>query len=424
MQVEAQEIETKVLGNIFLAPKLFREYQLFKSDFFDEKNRIIFEAIAKEYENNLTVDVSKIMFSVKGQVDAMHVSSIIESAGSLGQHKKLCAILRNCSNLRQMNLVTKRLYDRTQDSKSVSNELINGAIDDLRAIKNKTEKRLQTNEEIFMEMIKGVPVYRNFTGIRDLDNMIRGVGQTGQSIVIGARSSIGKTALMVELVKNFCINGAHSAYINSLEMSNGEVMMRLASNFGGLEHNKIREGVYKAEDYDDIYDKIVSSKLIIDDRYTNNINEIRGRLFDNPSRFCIIDHLHLMASDRADLETITRQIKQVAKERETNMITLAQLNRDVDKRGGASVPQLSDLRNSGSIEADADLVLLLHRYDYYGLQQVEINDSIYDTNGLAVVNVAKNRHGATGLVFLKWEPEIQRFSNYEDGGQVDYQAPF
>ena len=261
------------------------------------------------------------------------------------------------------------------------------------------------------------------TGFTDLDRIVGGL-QPGNVIVVAARPSMGKTALALGIAEHVALSQERSVAIFSLEMSGDELIQRLLSSTAIVDAGRIRAGRLAPEDWSRIgraADRLSAARLFIDDSEGVSVGEMRSKTRRLKSRegldMVIVDYIQLMegTGHRRDenrvqeLSTISRGLKMLARDLEVPIVCVSQLNRAPDARTDKR-PMLSDLRESGAIEQDADLVLMIYRDDYY--------DENSEDRGIAEVNVAKNRHGPTEKVKLTFRGSYAKFDNLttRDGG--------
>jgi replicative DNA helicase len=254
------------------------------------------------------------------------------------------------------------------------------------------------------------------TGFVDLDRIVGGL-QPGNVIVVAARPSMGKTALALGIAEHAALSQERSVAIFSLEMSGDELIQRLLASTAIVDAGRIRAGRLAPEDWSRIgraADRLSAARLFIDDSEGVSVGEMRSKTRRLKSRdgldLVIVDYIQLMeGTDRRrdenrvqELSTISRGLKMLARDLEVPIICVSQLNRAPDARTDKR-PMLSDLRESGAIEQDADLVLMIYRDDYY--------DENSEDRGIAEVNVAKNRHGPTEKVKLTFRGSYAKFDN-------------
>lgn len=269
--------------------------------------------------------------------------------------------------------------------------------------------------------LSGVP-----SGFSGLDAMTSG-WQPSDMIVIAARPAMGKTAFILSMMRNMAVDHNQPVAMFSLEMPNVQLVTRLIVSETQLDHDKVKNGRLTPKEWKDLEEKtrkLAASPIYLDDTPALSIFEFRAKCRRLKQKYDIkmvfIDYLQLMTSSGSmsreqEVSTISRQIKAIAKELNVPIIALSQLNRSVETRGGDKRPQLSDLRESGAIEQDADMVSFIHRPEYYGITEDEEGNNL---KGLAEIIIAKHRNGSVGSVYLQFKKEFARFCDLEDN-QID-----
>ena len=267
------------------------------------------------------------------------------------------------------------------------------------------------------------------SGFYKLDRLTSG-WQNSDLIIIAARPAMGKTAFVLSMAKNMAVDYNHPVAVFSLEMSSLQLTNRLISNICSLEGSKIKNGQLSQPEWENLMTRtrnLSTAPLYIDDTPSLSIFELRTKarrlVREKGVQVIIIDYLQLMnatgmkfGSREQEVSTISRNLKQLAKELNIPIIALSQLNRSVETRAAddkmGKRPQLSDLRESGAIEQDADIVCFIHRQDYYNKSGKDAEGN--DIRGLAEFIVAKHRSGATDTVDLRFVSQYARFENLED----------
>ena len=259
--------------------------------------------------------------------------------------------------------------------------------------------------------VTGVP-----TGFKDLDGYLSGL-QPSDFVLVAARPSMGKTAFVLNVAENVAIKQGITTAIFSLEMSNVQLVNRMLSLESTVDADKIRKGHLDSNDWGKLIegaDSIAKSKLIIDDTPGISIAELRSKCrkykMENNLGLIIIDYLQLMSGSgsgrsegrQQEVSDISRALKALARELNVPVVTLSQLSRAVEQRPDHR-PMLSDLRESGAIEQDADVVMFLYRDDYYNKDT--------EQKGIAEIIIAKQRNGPIGTVKMAWLPEQTRFAD-------------
>lgn len=293
------------------------------------------------------------------------------------------------------------------------------------------------------------------TGYYELDKLTSG-WQNSDLIIIAARPAMGKTAFVLSMAKNMAVDYNTPLAVFSLEMSNLQLVNRLISNVCEIEGDKIKSGNLTERDWDRIMTRsknLLSAPIYIDDTPSLSIFELRTKarrlVREKQVKMIIIDYLQLMnasgmrlGSREQEVSMISRSLKQLAKELDIPIIALSQLNRNIESRSTGNEgkrPQLSDLRESGAIEQDADIVCFIHRPEYY--LHSDKDSEGRDIRGLAEFQVAKHRSGAVGDINLRFRNQFARFENWNEmgnrnltnvsigssmnsGGEVQFDDPF
>lgn len=267
--------------------------------------------------------------------------------------------------------------------------------------------------------MRGVP-----SGFTALDRITAG-WQKSDLVVLAARPGMGKTAFVLSMARNIAVDFKRPVAFFSLEMSSVQLVTRLISSESELPADKLKKGNLENYEWEQLNAKIgglVDAPLYIDDTPALSIFELRAKCrrlaAQHNIELIIIDYIQLMSAGgdgkgnrEQEISTISRSLKSLAKELNVPIITLSQLNRSVETRSGSKRPMLSDLRESGAIEQDADMVLFIYRPEYYKIDQDEEGNS---THGMAELIIAKHRNGALADVKLQFIDRFARFTNYED----------
>lgn len=346
-----------------------------------------------------------------------HTHSVEQVAGLVAEKARRREIIRACTEVataaQDSNEPVDELVDRMQThAASVAlagpARWLHAAIEDVQATVENTRARMEGR------LPPGIP-----TGFYDLDGMTQGL-QRGDLVILAARPAMGKTAFALNIAANIAAAG-EPVVIVSLEMSGPQLAARLISTESGVGAGVMRSGHLSAEQWERISDggtRVGQLPLWISDRSNAGVAEIRShcqqlsRSLKRPLGLVAIDYLQLMQGSGGEnrvqeLSRITRGLKQMARDLATPVMALSQLSRGVEARTNKR-PMLSDLRDSGAIEADADLVLMLYRDEYYN------QDS--GSKGLAEVLVTKHRNGPVGSLELLFQPEVSRFRSVAKGG--------
>lgn len=405
-----------------------------EEDFFDDRHRLIFKVIKELYDRSLVIDIVTVTerleatnkLSKVGGVD--YLTLLIDNVPSLTNVQSHAKIVLEKSILRSLINVSRQIidmvYESGQDLEKISDE-------SEKLIFDVTNRRLRTNykllKEILPETLAGIDrvhkykhVYTGLpTGYKDFDDMTSGL-QAGDLIVIAGRPSMGKTAFALNIATNVAEDPDNCVLIFSLEMSAQELVLRMLSTESQVEMQRIRKGNIGREEWDSLIEaggRLSRMNIFVDDTPAISLNEIRAKARRIKARYnlklVIIDHLqlittsesHKMITNRnAEISFISRNLKALAKELNIPIIVLSQLSRAVENRADKR-PILSDLRESGAIEQDADVVAFLYREDYY-------NKNTPNKNILELL-LQKQRNGPTGTILLGFFPETVRFENLD-----------
>ena len=276
-------------------------------------------------------------------------------------------------------------------------------------------KKLASADPKEKEQYIGIP-----TGFSYLDKVLGGGLHRSDFIVIGARPAMGKTSFALNVARNIAMKGRKVLFF-SLEMSKEQLAQRVISTEARIISNRLRTGDITDADWEKLglaLQNLVNCELYFDDTANINVPEMKARALRMKDVDCIvIDYLQLMSGTKRtdnrvnEVSEITRGLKMMAKDLNIPVVTCSQLSRGVAKSNGDHRPQMTDLRESGTIEQDADIVLMLHREDYYNNDPDAEKDS--ESVNIAEVIVGKNRHGSTENVKVAWNPEFTMFSTLE-----------
>ena len=441
---QAQELEDSVLGALMIEKEAFGTVaDLLRPEvFYKDQNRLVFEAIRELAVNDQPIDILSVGEKLKskgtlekagGAVYLADLTRRVASTAHLHYHAEIIAKKATARDLISMAAqIEEKAFDETQDSDDLMQEAEAGIFE----ITQRSQKRSVTQvdsviEEAFARMEKAAKNTGNISGIPSgfhaLDKITSG-WQTPDLIIIAARPAMGKTAFVLSMAKNIAVDRGIPTAIFSLEMSNVQLVNRLIMNVCELEGDKIKTGKMSKEDKLRLNTKINIMKgkpLYMDDTPSLSIYELRSKarklVNEHGVKLIIIDYLQLMnaqgssfGSREQEVSIISRGLKGLAKELDIPIIALSQLNRGVEARTGieGKTPQLSDLRESGAIEQDADMVCFIHRPEYYRIFNDEKSGK--DLRGLAQIIVAKHRNGATDSIWLRFRGKYAKFQNEDD----------
>ncbi len=446
---QAQELEDSVIGALMIEKDAYGTVaDLLRPEvFYKDQNRMVFEAIRELAAKDQPIDVMTVGEKMKtqgtlekagGLVYLADLSRRVASAAHLRYHAQIIAQKATARDLIAMAAqIEEKAYDETQDIDDLMQEAEAGIFE----ITQRSQKRDVTQidpviEEAFKRMEKAAQNTGSISGIPSgfhaLDKITSG-WQTPDLVIIAARPAMGKTAFVLSMAKHMAIDREIPTAIFSLEMSNVQLVNRLIMNVCEIEGEKIKTGKMSKADSQKLNTKINIMKgkpLYMDDTPSLSIFELRSKarklVHDHGVRIIIIDYLQLMnaqgssfGSREQEVSIISRGLKGLAKELDIPIIALSQLNRGVEARTGieGKTPQLSDLRESGAIEQDADMVCFIHRPEYYHIYTDE--KSAKDLRGLAQIIVAKHRNGATDSIWLRFRGKYAKFQNEDEAIDPD-----
>lgn len=435
---QAQDLEIAVLSALMLNRKAIEEVVDFLRPemFYNQNNRIIASAIFSLYRNSEPIDILTITnkLKVKGELDtiggAIELTRIASKVASTAHIEYHARIICQQHIKREMIMMSTGLIKSSYDSNSDAFEILESGqkiIDDV--IKTIEVGNFDTVEDLFLQSearnliirekagVSGVP-----SGFVDLDK-VTGGWQQSDLIILAARPGMGKTSLMLNMARNSAVMFNKPVALFSLEMSSQQLFYRLQSAESQIPLEKfMRIGLNDDEMHHNRMkcSKLIDAPIFIDDTSGISIFELKIKLRklkrDHNIQLAIVDYIQLMTvgkgadvnSREQEISYISRNLKNIAKELDIPIIALSQLSRAVEKREDR-IPILSDLRESGSIEQDADMVMFIYRPEYYGILEDEDNNS---TVGKAKLIIAKHRNGAThDGVLLGFDGKLTKFTD-------------
>lgn len=438
---QAIEMEESVLGAIMLEREGFGIVSelLHPTSFYDPKHQKIYEAMQHLAAADNPIDMLSVTEQLRrdGTLDevggALYVSQLTNKVPSTAHLLYHAQIVAQKSIARDLILMAATLERKAYDEGQDVEDLMQEAEASIFEISNRSQKRevVQIDsviEESFKRMRKASQNDSNISGVpsgyTELDKITSG-WQNSDLIIIAARPAMGKTAFVLSMAKNIAVNYKMPVALFSLEMSNVQLVNRLIMNVCEIEGDKIRSGKFTNAEWKQLESRITNlmgAPIFVDDTPSLSVFELRSKarkiVKEHKVRCIIIDYLQLMnasgmnfGSREQEVSMISRNLKALAKELDIPIIALSQLNRSVEGRTGVDGkrPQLSDLRESGAIEQDADMVCFIHRPEYYFKRGSEGFDE--SMVGMAEIIVSKHRSGGLGIVNLKFEPRFTSFLN-------------
>lgn len=446
---QAVNLEELVLGALMLdQAALINSIELLHTEYFYKpENQAVFRAIRKLFEQSQPVDIYTV-------VERLRLDGELEMAGGSFAVAKLTENVVSAAHIDYHIRVLSEKYIQREMIR-ISTETIRDAYDETTDVVNlldQTEQRLMDiNDKNFRSDYRPVGDFvdlaidqveeagKKETGLTGLASGFVGLDrktagfQPGTLIILAARPAMGKTACAMSMARNMALDFKKPVAFFSLEMSGQELAMRLISSEARIEGDKLKKGrlaPYEKEQLKVAAQKLSAAPLYIDDTPQLTIFELRAKARRLKQRFDIqmifIDYLQLMSSGTSEnrngnreqeISMISRQLKALSKELEIPVLAMSQLSRAVENRVG-NKPQLSDLRESGAIEQDADIVMFIYRPEYYGIME----DNKGSTAGMADLIIAKHRSGEVGEVRMRFVSNFVRFENPSEIAGLDAAA--
>jgi replicative DNA helicase len=440
MPPQSLELEEAILGAIMLEKHaLLTVIDLLKPEsFYKDAHQKIFGAILQLSRDEKPIDIltvteelraTKILEEVGGPAYISQLTSRVASSAHIEYHARIVAqkfIQREL--IRASSEIQKQAYDESIDVHDLlefsEKQLFDIATGNIKKeslpISTLITEAIKRIEEAGKreDNLSGVP-----SGFTKLDRVTSG-WQRSDLVIIAARPSMGKTAFVLSMSRNMALDHKRPIAIFSLEMASVQLVNRLIVSETELPSERIRNGKLSPEEWKQLDSKIrdlVSAPLYIDDTPAISIYELRAKCrrlkMQHDIQLIVIDYLQLMTapvdnkgSREQEVSNISRSLKALAKELDVPVIALSQLNRSVETRSGNKRPQLSDLRESGAIEQDADIVIFIHRPEKYGLfEDIDGNS----TKGIAEIIIAKHRNGATSDLQLRFREDLAKFEDLD-----------
>ena len=426
------DAERSVLGAVMLnKDALFDVLEILTpDDFYSDINKEIFDAARELNRRSEPVDILTVSEELKSRKKLemvggrSFVASLAADVPSTANAQSYARIIKEKAVLRKLITVSSDIVDKSYNSKTEASKVLDFAEQGIFDIAKLTQKKDYTQlKDVFWTIMDEIDeMSRNqgglrglTTGFKDLDAKTSGL-QRSDLIIVAARPSMGKTAFVLNVAQQSAIKAKANVLIFSLEMSREQLGQRLLSIESNVELSKIKSGDLSRDDWESLnigIDRLANTNIYIDD--TPGIsslemkNKCRRLKAEKGLDLIIVDYLQLMTSDgrsegrQQEVSTLSRQLKQLAREMDCPTIVLSQLSRAVEQRQDHK-PQLSDLRESGAIEQDADVVMFLYRDEYYNPESTE------KPNTCEII-IAKQRNGPTGSVDLTWLGKYTKFAD-------------
>lgn len=440
------EAEQSILGAMLVYPSLVRmaiDQDLHAEEFYVEAHQRIYRCMMDLADSGQSVDITTLItrlndteqLALAGGAD--YVIKLSDSAVSSANGIFYIDIIKERYHLRRLIETAEQIAEEGFDTGSSLDEVLDHAEKEiLEVTRSRRASEFQSSKEVVSRVIKELVALResdnHITGVRtgyqDLDRMTNGF-QRGDLIILAARPAMGKTALALNLGMYTALRNPGAVAFFSLEMPADSLMKRLLSAKSQVEGNKLRGGNITDEELNRLNEagnELGTAKIFIDDSASIKVSQIfskcRKLMSEHGLSLIVIDYLQLISGSgrnsgdnrQQEVSEISRNLKILAKEMNCPVIALSQLSRSVEQRNDKQ-PMLSDLRESGAIEQDADIVMFLYREDYY--KKPGEQEERADVNEVVDLNLAKHRNGSVGHISLVFNKSISAFYNHiEEGG--------
>lgn len=446
---QAVDLEEAVLGAIMLEKDaLSAVIDILKPEvFYKEAHRVIFKAIISLFNKSEPVDILTVTNQLKSSGDleliggAYHITQLtsrVASSANVEYHSRI--ILQKHIQRELIRISSDIIKDAFEDTTDVF-DLLDRAEQNLFAVSETNIRRGQEEiTQLMREAIKEIEIAKDSdtkmrgvpSGFTELDRVTNGF-QKSDLIILASRPGMGKTAFALTLARNMAVGFNTPIAFFSLEMSSIQLVTRLISAETQLKSDKLRKGDLQDFEWQQLNTKIRNledAKIFIDDTPALSIFELRAKCrrmkAQNDIQMIFVDYLQLMVGQQEhkgnreqEISQISRSLKSLAKELDVPIMALSQLSRAVETRAGDKRPILSDLRDSGAIEQDADLVIFIYRPEYYQLNE---DDKGNPTAGLANINIAKHRNGALANIELRFIADFAKFAEVDSAGFDNFNA--
>ncbi len=446
---QAVELEQAVLGALLIHPESLDLVvnKLRPKDFYKRAHQLIYEAIIDLYKKADPIDLLTVseqllkmgqLENVGGRVKVVELSEQVATAANCEYHAQ---IVREKAILRRLIDAAENVLKESYDVAAEPHEMLDRTEQAIFEISEFHDRRdieqlkdlLPGTFDIIEELQKAGGRFRGIpTGFTELDDKLSGL-HNGDLIVIAGRPSMGKTAFALNIAEHIAIREKKPAALFSLEMSKEQLVFRLLCSAARVDSHALRTGRLKSSEWPRLSaacGPLDESEIWIDDTPSMSILELRGTARQLKRRnnigLVIVDYLQMMQgpanaeSRQQEISAISHGLKALAKELEIPVLALSQLSRAPEQRGGDRRPQLADLRESGAIEQDADVVMFIYRPERYDIKKDKDGRSV---ENIAEVIISKQRNGPTGVVRLMFNKEYVRFENMAPGAMQEPVGP-
>lgn len=446
---QALELEEAVLGAMMIDKKGIDEVIdiLHPEAFYDKRHQEIYAAIYALFQNSEPIDLLSVSNQLKknGKLDIaggdfylIGLTQKVASSAHIEFHSRI--ILEKFIQRKLITIsseIIENAYDETMDVFDLLDDAEGKLFEVTQGNLKKGAERADSLVQQSINKIQEISTKEGMsglaTGFTKLDALTSG-WQPTDLIIIAARPGMGKTAFVISMAKNMAIDFGHPVALFSLEMSSVQLITRMISSETGLTSEKLRKGNLEPHEWKQLNVKVKGlseAPIFIDDTPALSIFDLRAKarrlVSQHGVKILIIDYLQLMTAGGAggnreqEISTISRNLKALGKELNVPVIALSQLSRAVETRGGSKRPLLSDLRESGAIEQDADIVSFIYRPEYYGMTEWD-DDDHSPCEGQGEFIVAKHRNGGLDNIRLKFTGHLAKFSDLEENFSNEFQS--
>ncbi len=446
---QALDLEEAVLGAMMTDKKGIDEVIdiLHPDAFYDRRHQEIYAAVYALFQNSEPIDLLTVSNQLRkdgkleiagGDFYIIGLTQKVASSAHIEFHSRI--ILEKFIQ-RKLISISSEIIESAYDETTDVFDLLDDAEGKLFEVtQGNLKKGAENAQSLVQQAINKIQEISNkegmsglATGFTKLDALTSG-WQPTDLIIIAARPGMGKTAFVISMAKNMAIDFNHAVALFSLEMSSVQLITRMISSETGLTSEKLRKGNLEPHEWEQLnvkVKKLSDAPIFIDDTPALSIFDLRAKarrlVSQHGVKILIIDYLQLMTAGGAggnreqEISMISRNLKALAKELDVPVIALSQLSRSVETRGGSKRPLLSDLRESGAIEQDADIVSFIFRPEYYGMTEWD-DDDHSPCEGQGEFIVAKHRNGGLDNIRLKFTGHLAKFSDLEEGFSSEFQS--
>ena len=447
---QAVELEEAVLGAMMIDKKGIDDViDILSSDaFYDSKHQEIYAAIYELFQNSEPIDLLTVSNLLKkngklefvgGDFFLIRLTQKVASSAHIEFHARI--ILQKFIQRRLISISSEIIENAYDESTDVFDLLDEAEGKLFEVTQGNLKKSSEDAGSLVKQALKKIQEIGNqegmsglATGFTKLDALTSG-WQPSDLVIIAARPGMGKTAFVISMAKNMAIDFNHGVAVFSLEMSSVQLITRMISSETGLTSEKLRKGNLEPHEWEQLnvkVKKLSDAPIFIDDTPSLSIFDLRAKarrlVSQHGVKIIVIDYLQLMTAGgkaggnrEQEISMISRNLKALAKELAVPVIALSQLSRAVETRGGSKRPLLSDLRESGAIEQDADIVSFIFRPEYYGMTEWD-DDEHTPCEGQGEFIVAKHRNGGLDNIRLKFTGHLAKFSDLEEGFSSEFQS--